>query len=500
MKINFAKFLQQLFRRRPKPVEPPKPPATVDDIRIHCTVVGDMTDRPVLRVDDGSKAIAAVAKPGRVTFTLPGTTPPWGWSITFGGNEVRQPNPLPGAGDHEGPTLEYVPPVKKRPGVVRLVGRSFIDNAGVFLPNGASMFYALGHWHRGGPLRDLVKENAQWLQQRGVDYVRILAHVAWDAAQEITPNWANYQAELIELIDYLYDEAGLRVKITVTGGGRWEDIEKAAVAVRYAIAGREHKIFMVEAGNETNISGDDAVKVAKLFAGSGVLFATGRGNAGLDVIIRETELAGAPVACFHTERGGDEVRMVRQVWDFKEFRHAVENAEPPGPASSVSQLNDPLQLALFRVGSAFCGAGAFCLHSGSGVYGKNYMSAHGFRYAKFADHPGLQDAFDAMRAVTNAVPVNLAEWRPFNGGYGGPLSVELAAGDIGKIYGSRLDNQFIEIVFGCTTPVKLRALHRMEVRAVSVFTGAETGRWQLQAGETFDLPLAWGHLLIGNHI
>lgn len=492
-------WLSDLLRRkRGTPPTPSTPPP--GDIRIHCTLVGTVTSLPVLRVDDGTVVTATCPdSPARATFTLPGTTPPWGWEITFGTTTVRMPHPLPRSGDYEGPTLEYRAVVTKRRGVVRLMGRSFVDDDGLFLPVGASLFYALGHWYRGGDQRELVKENLQWLRARGVDYVRILGHVAWSDGQEIDPRWPGYDLALAELLDYAYLEAGIRTKLTVTGGGEWRDMAQAANIARAVIVGREHQMFLVEGGNELNLTSEQAVLLAQTFARSGVLTATGRGNAGLEAIRADTRAAGAQVSCLHTERGvwRGEAGLVRQVWDLKELDGGVENAEPPGPAASGAQLTDPLKLSLFRAGSAFCRSGAFCLHSGSGVYGRTYDSPHGRRYAKLADHPGLGEAFNATRCVTDALPTTAADWSPFNGGYGGPLSLEVSAGTVNKVYGARSGARFGQVIIGAEGPIRLRALHAMHVRAVSLIDGADLGSADLAPGEEASPVNTWGHLLLG---
>lgn len=93
-----------------KPTPPPPKPPPPGDILIHCTLAGDvdLSKPPQLDVDNVGIFPCVVLSTTRVQFTLPGTTPPWGWGITWGeSQEWRSPDPLFRSGAHEGPLLEY---------------------------------------------------------------------------------------------------------------------------------------------------------------------------------------------------------------------------------------------------------------------------------------------------------------------------------------------------------------------------------------------------------
>ena len=96
----------------------------------------------------------------------------------------------------------------KRPGVVRAQGRCLVDDLGIFHPLGATLFWAPRGWRED---RDRLNQNLQSFMAAGFDYIRILCAVDW-AGEEIDPTWPDYQQVLAELIDYTYDELGMRVE------------------------------------------------------------------------------------------------------------------------------------------------------------------------------------------------------------------------------------------------------------------------------------------------
>ncbi len=305
-------------------------------------------------------------------------------------------------------SLKYAHVTQARTGLVSFVGRATVDAGGLYYPLGDTLLYALGHWHRGDA--GLVQENAAYIQSFRHDYVRWLGCVNW--SNDVNPEWPEYETNAADLIDFLYDVCGLRSKITVTGGG--SNAHLAARRLKPVIAsGRQHKIQMIEAVNEQNDSASTAIWIAQYMRDLGVPVATGRGNTGITTIRDEGNAAGASLDCFHTERGlgaasepgGPHARQIRQGWDFKEFNRPVENGEPPGLTSSVATLDDPFQIAMNRATSIICGAGHYCDHSGHGVYGVDYSSAYGQRYARFVDAPNMSAQMAAVRNADAHLPL-----------------------------------------------------------------------------------------------
>jgi hypothetical protein len=402
--------------------------------------------------------------------------------------------------------LEYAATAaKRRSGIVRFAGRAWIDDGGPYYPLGDTILYALGHWHRGGQKRDLLKENARLLQDAGHDYVRWLGGVNWQNDMDINPDWAEYIDDASGLLDFLYNECGLRSKVTVTGGGI--DARAASEKLKRVIgAGRHHMIQVVESVNEQNDSSANAIWIAQSMRELGVPTSTGRGNAGGDAIRNDGNIAGSSVDILHTERGlgdrnepgGEHARQVRQCWDFKDFGRPSENGEPPGPTSSGNTLDDPFQIALFRAGSIICGAGAYCAHNGSGVYGSDYASPYGFRYANFAAAPGMREQLQAVRNADALLPLGVENWQKFNGGYGGPLIVDLGNGECNKIYGSRAGGAFAQVVIGCRGVSALKAKQPCHLLVYNPATGSAVFDGHLNADQNAPVPAMWGYVLVGS--
>jgi hypothetical protein len=421
--------------------------------------------------------------------------------------EAGEPPQLPPEynGDPDMVAMHYTPVVVYRRGLVRFLGRAWVDDGGPFYPLGDSMLYALGHYHRGGGLRDLVQENAHYLAGHRHDYVRWLGDVNWANDQHIDPTWIDYDRNAADLIDFLYDQCGLRSKITVTGGGMGNARLAAQKLLPVIQDGRQHKVLLAEAVNEQNDSSTNAIWIAQHLRSAGIPVATGRGNSGIQQIRDDGNTAGSSVDCFHTERGlgdanepgGRHARQVRQVWDFKEFSRPLENAEPPGPESSVATLDDPFKLALFAAATRICGAGAFCFHQGSGVYGHDYQSNYGYRYARFAQRPDQDRLMRAVRAADARLPRGVENWQKFNGGYGGPLIVDVSRGSVNKNYGSRSGGAFCQVVIGADGPVTLKAAQPCTLAVSNPETNETLFEGSVGAGESVALPLLWGYVLVG---
>ena len=495
------------FKPKP-PIQPPTQPQPepVKYCRVSVFAADGSGLAPVtggtLRFDDPSWPILeAVLEGGRLKFTLPKPAV-YGWQVhltaTTEAQDGRWDVILAPDIDVALPSSE--PAHAPRRGIVRLSGQSWQDDGGPYYPLGDTLLYALGHWHRGGAKRELVKENLAFLASYSHDYIRILGQVDW-AGEEIDPNWPTYDQDLGDLIDCAYDTYGLRTKVTVIGGGAPNPKACAEPVRRVIAAGRQQKAQLLEAVNEQNGSGADAVTIARVLGGLGVPVATGRGNAGISTIKDEGDLAHTSVDCFHTERGlgstdepgGAHARQVRQCWDFHHFNRASENGEPPGPASSVATLTDPYQLATFRAASIICGAGAFCLHTGSGVYGRDYLSSAGMRYARLADIPNIDAIMTAVRNADLRLPSGIENWPAFNVGH----PVNHIQGEANKLFGCRHDRSFVEVLIGCDGIQTFQATVAVDVAVYHIATGGMVGEHHLSAGQTFQQAGLWAYLLVG---
>jgi hypothetical protein len=390
-----------------------------------------------LQLDDAARPpIAGELEGGRLRFHLPDDVPyGWGASLTLRQGERVLNTRVVLQSDADIALPPAHPPARQ--GVVSLAGHAYGDANGLFLPLGITFFWYLGGLHRGDEAR--VRQHLDLFRQYRFDYIRILAQVNW-AGEEIDPAWPDYVSLLGRAIDLAYDDYGLRTQVTVIGGGARNPNDAAAKVVQAVTAGRQHKIFALEGTNEGNLAEAATVSMTRVLGQAGVPFGVGLGNQGIDTIKRATSAAGANVAFFHTERAGDEQRMVRQAYDFKEFSTAVTCNEPPGPGSSVTQLLDPFKVACLRLLACICGGGAFVFHCGSLVYGRAQTTSQGiFRPANLWEVPGFQDFLAMVRAADAGLPGDLPNWAHFNDGWTppNPTSIVSMKSTVGKHYGAR---------------------------------------------------------------
>lgn len=509
-----------LFGTRKKRPTPPKPAGPV---RIHCTLSGDVKDPLAIVVDGVDTAFVAVLEsPTRATFTIPGDVPKWGFWYHYGNRSLRAVNadgsdmPLPPAGDHEGPVLDFVPakPPVEHLGPVSLNGRTWMSKNGPFFPLASTLFWAVGGVKQGQV--DRVRDNFRFLYENGCHAVRILAQVKWDGEiGNADERWPDYADVLGQTIDVAAEE-GLLVKLTCIGGGV-RDLRLLADKLCQVLPARREKLLMVEGVNEGNASVED---VQYLFGRlmpllPGVPWAPGFGDQSQKDNPKHPQTVGAlmnsPVDVLHVERelgvndepGGPHARQARQGWNFADRRKAQDWGEPPGPESSVAQLDDPDILAAAYATSIISGAGSGCAHFGSGVFGKDYDSQHGHRYANLREHPKAVAVFRAMTTAAEQLwsfAPDICNWRPFNN----PLIVErvnisssegLGRGQCNKIYGARAGTQFVEIILGCDPVIRLLGAPGSVFVVTDTATGREVARGR--GGEVVQVSGCWSYLVIG---
>lgn len=400
------------------------------------------------------------------------------------------------AGDSERVALKYGPPAAiARKGRVRFDGKVWIDDDGPFLPLTTTLLYALGRWHKGESAQ--VVDNMRWAKARGCDAVRVLGQVAavgkWgELGLSVDPRGPSWHADLCALVDTAYDQIGLRVKLTLVGSGDPNPLDSAR-RVAAVVAGREHKFLLLEAVNEGNAPADVAEAIVRIFATTGVPCAVGLGNQGIEQIKESTAIAGASVSILHTDRtdGDNGARQVRQCWDLKEFKTAVDDGEGPGPGSSVADFPDVFKNAAKRAGNIICGAGSTCNHTGDGVYGESYGGPTGPRYANLWERPSAEAQFEAVRHASDHLPPEVAAWSKFNTGH--PLDVLI--GSVNKLYGARDGSRAFEIAIGCESPVVFRARQALTVTFWNPATGESAGTFTLTAGQTCQPERLWAYVI-----
>lgn len=354
-----------------------------------------------------------------------------------------------------------------------------------------TLFWAVGGIHRGDAER--VTQNQRFIRSCQGDYQRILGQVNW-TGEAIDPFRPEYPDALAAAIDSAWAE-GLRTQLTAIGGG-CKDPVTAARIMAGVLETRREAILMIEAVNEDNASEEDAVAVAKVFAGLGLPFGVGLGDRGLDTIKTRGRQAQATVSFLHTERtvGDDGARQVRQCWDFKGFDGVAVENEPPGIASSVAVFTDPFKMAAKRAGDLICGAAAFCLHAGAGVFGRYMTGSYGVRQANLFEVPGLEAMAVAVKHAEDHLPLGIEAWAKFNT----TQPVKVVAGSVNKLYGSRQGDRFAEIAIGCEGPAHtLQAKEACYLRVVNPATGEVLLDQHLATDETVEVSGLWCYLLIG---
>lgn len=394
--------------------------------------------------------------------------------------------------------LRAVPPAHvRRTGIVRGIDHVWVDDQGPFNPLGDTLLHAVGTTHREGLAR--IQTHGEYFSKFRHDYVRLLCEVSW-AGEEIVVTWGDYPLGVV--MDCLYDVYGLRSKLSIIGGVSPDPIAAARVVASVIAAGRAEKVFFVEMINEGNGDPDAAVQMVQIIRATGVLCAVGLGNQGLETINKTTEKAKAPVSLLHTERGlgdatevgGEHARQVRQCWDLRILEGLRENAEPPGPASSVAVLEDPFQLAAMAALSRLCGAGAHCDHTGSGVFGRPMDGAYGHRYANVWEIPNADQIMAWTRNADALLPADIANWAQFNNGH----PVETKDGECNKHYGARTGSAFISMPIGCPgTPQQLTARQAVHLKVVNPATTEVLFEGDLSAGQSITVSGLWAYLLIG---
>lgn len=301
-----------------------------------------------------------------------------------------------------------------RQGIVRADGHRWMDDGGVYAPLGATLFWALRGWKFE---RARVKQNIDYLASKGIDYIRILGEVQW-TNNDISPDkWDDYDQLLAELIDYCYDDAGMRVQITMAAGGTGCDYRRLASRLVNIINARRHKIQFVEVWNEAfqNFKqGDDELKSLGQYLTSALapLVVAVSGPAPADET-GETNRAwvrarAASAVTFHFDRSHSELewKPVRKPWEARRPGVPAAHNEPQGPRSSGAEHTEPIHLVMARAVGILCGYDAYVLHNGAGIFGQPVPQHN--RPANVWEVPGIDAIHEAVRGLDEILPASLS--------------------------------------------------------------------------------------------
>jgi hypothetical protein len=433
------------------------------------------------------------------------------------------------------PTIQD--PSGKPRGVVRTQGRAFVDDRGPFAALGASLFWAAwGYRHD----RARLEKNLAFLADHGFDYIRALGEVGgehWHDRQ-IDPRWPDYDAVIAGLTDLAYDKYGLRVEWAIFGGVNFSVTPAAREALidRFAriAAGREHKILLIEIGNESWQTGFPHPDGTAELRGLAARLKSKLAEAGAKPILRAItspagpeayrktvedpiptdphvgfratyDGAGADVGTVHLDRtrSDDGWNPVRQPWEYRALPGmppAGSNDEPIGPDSSVASEHDPMRLVMAAVVTYVSGMAGYTYHTKAGIWGggtgkDGQARGHGDLWA-YA--PQITDGFRAMKRY---VPSNITTWRQLDDGDDGhPFRGSLASSPASALrnYAAEKDGRFVVAPLAVHGRFTVRAAYPLSVEVIHPLTGAVLQARSLGAGESLVLEGLPAYVLKGS--
>ena len=434
---------------------------------------------------------------------------------------------LPVSGD--GPAKERT---SRRTGQVRIEGHSLVDDDGHFLGLGASYFTAL--WRCNND-RAQLEADLGFLARQGFNYYRMLSmvghHPAWDG-REIAPvsftnrdgkyldGWPDYWQQLRDLVDLAYDRHGLRTQITIFADAqlmpRKEDrIGHMGKLLADVVAGREHKIIMLEVANEAwqnGFPGDEGVAQLREFA----KYLGDRTEIPIAITsnhdwpeLGSTEGfaqvyadSAADIATWHftrDRRTDDGWKPVYDCWDLADRAGLppVSSNEPIGPGSSVNADRGPVRLVMAAAFAYSAKLPMYVFHSEAGVFGKS----------RFEEMPGI----DSFKHVLRLLPSDLPSWERNDGKEArAPLTV-FAGGEPNRYWpevkstrdgcvrntGSRKDDRFVCVPIGIRPDgLQIEARQSLELTAYDPLSGEPLKSAKLRQGDRLTLPRGPGALLI----
>lgn len=415
-----------------------------------------------------------------------------------------------------GPAAE---PPQARQGKVALEGRALRDDGGVFNGLGVSYFQAL---RRVKTDRERFLSDVRFLASCGFQYMRVLTmvghHRVWKDREiapaafknregEIVEAWPDYWEQLAAMIDLAY-EAGLRTQLTVFADAQGIMPDKAARRehlrrVIEVTKGREHKVILIEIGNEAWQNGFPGKEgIAELRAlgrqakeQTDILIALSAPDGQTNEALLELyEGSGADIATEHFSRdiraegGWQPVRDVFRV-NSAPALPPVSSNEPIGPGASVASENDPLRLACAGAYAWMSGLPMYVFHCHAGVTGED----------AFEDTPGLRTASQPLRLLPGGIgnwprgegKENTAPFTLFAHGVPDAWRTDApqARSGVIRLLFCAKDNDFYALPVGLGPEgAVLEARRAMDVEVLHPLTGARLTRIALRGGERLTLP------------
>lgn len=390
-------------------------------------------------------------------------------------------------------------PKSAKTGRVRVVDHSLVDDNGPFLGLGVSYFTALWRYYNDRPR---LESDLAFLSQQGFNYTRVLSMVGWNRAWdglEIAPiaftsregkklgAWPDYWQSLAGLVDLSYDRFGMRTQITIFADAqlmpnKTDRIEHMRRLLSDVVAGREHKIILLEVANEAwqnGFPGDEGTADLREFTRylaerTEVPIATTSNHEGsFEDLYRNS---AADIATWHFSRDRSADDGWRPIIDCRRLANVpgcppASSNEPIGPGASVASESDPVKLVLAAAYAYASRLPMVVFHSQAGVFGKT----------RFEETPAIRD----HRHLMHILPPDLANWTSLDGK--DPASPVGAEGCL-TMTCNISDNRIVCVPVGIRPEgLTLTARVSIHLRAVDLLTGNELRRFHLNAGDRFTL-------------
>lgn len=401
----------------------------------------------------------------------------------------------------------------KRRGRVRVDGRHLVDDDGPFNARICTLFYAPWAMRDDRPRLDRAFSTLQAAGYHGYRALNGVEGQSW-ADRMIDPKDVE---TVVKMIDYGYDQYGLRCWLVAFADGPLDAVERERVTDAYAEAlkGREHKILVFEFVNEISkgrkIPFDEARKLTeRLRSKLGVIVIPSA--PGDDEHAEELyDGLGCPCANVHTKRDieGDGGRFEPEwaVFELPQWVPQVDaylNGEPIGPWSSVNAEFDPLRLALAYAGTAIEGGALYCFHPGPGIRGGGAHDIARGIPAYLDETPEWHRINAAFQAIERALPGDVASWTQHNGHWvSNPLDFVLGQPHNGPFEDGRLfrvctaekDGEFWSVVLRVNGQIHVGVRGAMRVDVYDPLTMAVLETHDKRNGEQFTLtsrpPIGW---------
>jgi len=410
---------------------------------------------------------------------------------------------------------------QKREGLVRLNGRTLVDDSGEFNALGATLFSA-ARWYKFN--RPRLEKQLQTLKDNGFDYIRAIGTVAWPD-REIDPRWPDYRQVIEGLTDFAYDKYGLRVQWTIFGDAQliaptYTERRRIVEMFLDVSKTRQQKIIMFEIANEhwaNGFSGEEGRNQLIEFARylndrTPILVATSAAGGSNCEAFEAINPAGATdVGMMHFERTINEEdgpwRPVRQPWEYLNCKGPVagDNNEPIGPGSSVACESDPMRMAMAAVTTYNSGLPFYVFHSRVGVGAGDKCGLNG------DDDMANMPAINAFVAMKSFMPPGSSGWNRHDyTSYGNPIilygdgvkfktTTEGAQNGCMSNFASTKGDEFVSGPIGCRGTVKLEARFNLFAEVIHPLTGDVIRTVSLKAGESFDLNGLTAYVIKGTY-